>query len=95
MIEWKNAELCVQANIDQNNAGAIYSQGLQLIQQQSLPVTVNLAAMSHGSTLALAVLVQWLKQTPQAQGLRFKAVPERMMKIIQACHLEHDLQFIE
>ena len=95
MIEWKNAELWLQGNIDQDNAATIYSKGLALIQQQTLPVTVNLSAMSHGSTLALAVLVQWLKQTPQAQGLRFKAVPERMMKIIQACHLEHDIQFIK
>ncbi len=46
------------------------------------------------STLALAVLVQWLRQTPEAKGLQFKAVPEKMMKIIQACHLQDDLKLI-
>jgi len=45
--------------------------------------------------LALAVLVRWLRQTPQARGLEFKAVPEKMMKIIQACHLQDDLQIIQ
>ena len=94
MIEWKNAELCLQGNIHQENAAQVYEQGLKLIQQQALPITVNLSKMSNGSTLALAVLIQWLKQTPQAQGLQFKAVPEKMMKIIQACHLEQDLKFI-
>jgi phospholipid transport system transporter-binding protein len=44
--------------------------------------------------LALAVLVRWLRQTPQAQGLHFKAVPDKMMKIIQACHLQDDLHLI-
>ena len=94
MIEWKNQELCVTAKIDAQNAEQVYQQGLKLIQQQQLPVVVNLAEMQHGSTLALAIFVQWLKQTPQTQDLKFKAVPEKMLKIIQACHLEHDLNLI-
>ncbi len=32
--------------------------------------------------------------TPNLQGLQFKAVPEKMMKIIQACHLQDDLNLI-
>jgi hypothetical protein len=45
--------------------------------------------------LALAVLVQWLRQTPNAQGLHFKNVPEKMLKIIQACHLQDDLTLLK
>ncbi|MEG2299581.1 MAG: toluene tolerance protein, partial [Acinetobacter sp.] len=39
-------------------------------------------------------LVRWLRQTPDAHSLHFKAVPEKMMKVIQACHLQDDLKLI-
>ncbi|WP_180064554.1 STAS domain-containing protein [Acinetobacter sp. YH12095] len=94
MIELSNQELCVSGKIDFSNVKQYYQKGLQLIRQQQLPLVVNLAQLEHGSTLALAVLVQWLRQTPEAKGLQFKAVPEKMMKIIQACHLQDDLQLI-
>ncbi len=94
MISLVNQEIQVAGKIDYANAEQYYQQGLAVIQQQSLPLVVNLAQLEHGSTLALAVLVRWLRQTPQAQGLQFKAVPEKMMKIIQACHLQDDLQII-
>ena len=94
VISLVNQEMQVAGQIDYANAEQYYQQGLAVIQQQSLPLVVNLAQLEHGSTLALAVLVRWLRQTPQAQGLQFKAVPEKMMKIIQACHLQDDLQII-
>ncbi len=94
VISLVNQEMQVAGKIDYANAEQYYQQGLAVIQQQSLPMVVNLAQLEHGSTLALAVLVRWLRQTPQAQGLEFKAVPEKMMKIIQACHLQDDLQII-
>ena len=94
VISLVNQEMQVAGKIDYANAEQYYQQGLAVIQQQSLPLVVNLAQLEHGSTLALAVLVRWLRQTPQAQGLQFKAVPEKMMKIIQACHLHDDLQII-
>ncbi|NWK72897.1 STAS domain-containing protein [Acinetobacter cumulans] len=95
MIEFTAQELHVTGKIDYRNAEQYYAQGLKVIQtQQQYPMTVNLSALEHGSTLALAVLVRWLRQTPNAEGLVFKAVPEKMMKIIQACHLEHDLKLI-
>ena len=95
MIKLHQHELAVAGKIDYENAEQYYQTGLQLIQQQSnFPLVVNLAELEQGSTLALAVLVRWLRQTPNTQGLQFKAVPEKMMKIIQACHLEDDLQLI-
>ena len=95
MIQLIDQELKVQGKIDFSNAEDYYQQGIKIIQtQQKFPLVVNLSQLEQGSTLALAVLVRWLRQTPKAQGLQFKAVPEKMMKIIQACHLEHDLQLI-
>lgn len=95
MINWHNQELSLSGKIDYDNAEQYYQIGLKEIQQKNqFPIVINLAQLEHGSTLALAVLVRWLRQTPDAQSLHFKAVPEKMMKIIQSCHLEHDLKLI-
>ncbi len=95
MIEFKNQELYVSGKIVYENAENYYLNGLKIIQSEKLfPLTVNLSQLEHGSTLALSVFVQWLRQTPNLQGLQFKAVPEKMMKIIQACHLQDDLKLI-
>ena len=95
MIELKNQELHVIGKITYENAENYYLNGLRVIQnEQNFPMIVNLSQLEHGSTLALSVFVQWLRQTPSTQGLQFKAVPVKMMKIIQACHLQNDLQFI-
>lgn len=95
MIEFRNQELHVSGKIAFENAENYYLNGLKVIQNEKhFPITVNLSQLEHGSTLALSVLVQWLRQTPNKQGLQFKAVPEKMMKIIQACHLQDDLKII-
>lgn len=96
MIQFNNLELQVSGKIDADNAQNYYLDGLRVIQSQTkFPLVVNLAGLESGSTLALAVLVRWLRQTPQAQGLQFKAVPAKMMNIIQACHLQDDLQITQ
>lgn len=95
MIEFIDQELKVSGTIDDTNAEKYYQQGIKLIQaQQQFPVVVNLSQLEQGSTLALAVLVRWLRQTPGATGLQFRSVPEKMMKIIQACHLQDALKLI-
>ena len=95
MIEFKNQELYVSGKIAYENAENYYLNGLKIIQsEKSFPLTVNLSQLEHGSTLALSIFVQWLRQTPNLQGLQFKAVPEKMMKIIQACHLQDDLKLV-
>ena len=87
MIKLHQHELVVAGKIDYENAEQYYQTNLQLIQQQSnFPLVVNLAELEQGSTLALAVLVRWLRQTPNTQGLQFKAVPEKMFLIFNACN---------
>ena len=95
MIKFEQQELQVCGKIDYSNAEQYYRKGLQEIQAQAqFPVVVNLSQLEQGSTLALAVLVRWLRQTPDARGLQFKAVPAKMLNIIQACHLQNDLQLL-
>ena len=48
--------------------------------------------LENGNTLSLAVLVQWLRQTPENKGLHFKNLIR--CKIIQTCHLQDDLKLI-
>ncbi|WP_445114810.1 STAS domain-containing protein [Acinetobacter sp. WZC-1] len=95
MIEFKDQQLHVSGKIGFDNAENMYQNGLKAIQaEHKFPVTVNLSQLEQGNTLALAVLVQWLRHTPDARGLRLKAVPDKMLKIIQACHLQDDLQIM-
>ncbi|ENV46269.1 hypothetical protein P255_00408 [Acinetobacter brisouii CIP 110357] len=92
MIELKHQQLCLSGTINFENAAEIYQKGLALIRQHAhFPLVVNLEGLQLGNTLALAVLVQWLRQTPEQKGLHFQAVPVKMLKIIEACHLQDDL----
>ena len=95
MIQYIDQQLVVSKTIDFVNAEQIYQAGLELIQKhKNFPLIVDLAQLEHGNTLSLAVLVQWLRQTPDNKGLHFKNVSEKMLKIIQACHLQDDLKLI-
>ena len=95
MIQYIDQQLVVPKTIDFENAEQVYQSGLAYIQQhQSLPLVVDLAQLENGNTLSLAVLVQWLRQTPDNKGLHFKNVSDKMLKVIQACHLQDDLKLI-
>ena len=94
-MQYINQQLIVSKTIDFENAAEVYQAGLTYIQQhQSFPLLVDLAQLENGNTLSLAVLVQWLRQTPENKGLHFKNVSEKMLKIIQASHLQDDLTLI-
>lgn len=95
MIRTGQQAIHVSGKIDYDNAEQYYQLGLKEIQKfNEFPLVVDLSELEHGSTLALAVLVRWLRQTPDIHSLHFQAVPLKMMKIIQSCHLEHDLKLI-
>lgn len=95
MIEYIDQQLVVCKTINFENAEQVYQAGLKYIQQhKAFPLVVDLAQLENGNTLSLAVLVQWLRQTPENKGLHFKNVSEKMLKIIQASHLQDDLTLI-
>ena len=95
MIQYIDQQLIVSKTIDFANAEQVYRTGLKHIQQhKAFPLVVDLAQLEQGNTLSLAVLVQWLRQTPDNKGLHFKNVSEKMLKVIQACHLQDDLKLI-
>lgn len=94
MIEFKDQQCHVSGEINFENAQQVYLAGLAIIEKQSQPLTVNLAELKSANTIALAVLVRWLRQTPEAKGLIFSAVPEKMLKIIEASHLTDHLRMV-
>lgn len=95
MVQYIDQQLVVPRTIDFSNAEQVYQAGLKHIQRhQNFPLVVDLVELEQGNTLSLAVLVQWLRQTPENKGLHFKNVSEKMLKIIQACHLQDDLKLI-
>lgn len=95
MIQFIDQQLIVSKTINFANAEQIYQAGLKHIQQhKNFPLVVDLSQLEQGNTLSLAVLVQWLRQTPDNKGLHFKNVSEKMLNIIQACHLQDDLKLI-
>lgn len=95
MIEYNDQQLVVCKTINFENAEQVYQAGLKYIQQhKAFPLVVDLAQLENGNTLSLAVLVQWLRHTPENKGLHFKNVSEKMLKIIQASHLQDDLTLI-
>lgn len=92
MLKLSGQHLYINGKIDFSNANDIYEQGKKLIEQSNcFPFIVHLEGLEQGSTVALAVFVRWLRLTPHLSGLHFESVPNKMMKIIESCHLEHDL----
>lgn len=94
-LEFVQQSLIIDGKIDFSNAEYAYKQGLTLILNQShFPVVIDLSKLEHGNTLVLAVFVQWLRKVPQFDDLVFKAMPDKMLKIVQACHLEKQLKML-
>lgn len=95
MIEFKDQQCHVSGEINFENAQTVYLTGLNIIKKhQDFPLVVNLSKLQSANTIALAVLVRWLRQTPEARGLVFSAVPDKMLKIIQASHLTDHLRMV-
>jgi phospholipid transport system transporter-binding protein len=82
-------QIIVIGQIDYENAESVYAQGLALIHQvEHWPIQVNLAQLLNGNTLALAVLIQWLRACPAQAAMQLIHVPEKMQGILRASHLE-------
>lgn len=82
--------LQVIGQVNYFNAEEIYQQGRKLFAQHSdWPIQINLSQVEQGNTLLLAMIIQWLRQCPKMDSLALVQVPEKMLGIIKASHLEH------
>ncbi len=70
------------------NAQALYQQGLPLLTAANPPSVLDLSQLSQSNTIALAVIVQWLRQLKPAQSLQLQHVPDKLQAIMHASNLE-------
>ena len=70
------------------NAQALYQQGLPLLNSALPPTVLDLSQLSQSNTIALAVIVQWLRQLKPTQSLQLQHVPEKLQAIMHASNLE-------
>ena len=92
MAELRLDGQCLQlfGQIDYLNAEEFCQQGYRLLASHSVwPVQVDLSEVEHGNTLLLAMIIQWLRKCPQMDSLGLVKVPNKMLGIIKASHLEH------
>ena len=89
IVEQMANGLKVIGHVDFTNAAAVFQQGQQLIAQQKLAHhTIDLSSLDNSSTIVLAVLVQWLRQTLAAGStLTILNVPEKLKAIIATSNL--------
>lgn len=83
-------QLWLQGRVDFDNADAVLQSGRQLLSQLSMfPIAVNLSHLEQGSTLVLAIIMQWLRQLSQSDGLYLIHSPAKMQGILAASNLQH------
>jgi len=70
------------------NAQSLYQQGLPLLAVKSPPTVLDLSQLGLSNTIALAVIVQWLRQLKPTQSLQLVNVPEKLQAIMRASNLE-------
>lgn len=88
-VQLANNQLVVSGQVNFENAASIYQQGLERLKGiQHWPVHINLSQVEQGTTLLLAIILQWLKKCPDMQSLRLVKVPNQMQGILAASHLE-------
>ncbi|MEC7120435.1 MAG: STAS domain-containing protein [Pseudomonadota bacterium] len=71
-----------------SNASEIYRQGVKLFGVATTPQrwVLDLAELSQSNTIAVAVIVQWLRQLKQPLELRH--VPDQLQAIMRASNLD-------
>jgi len=84
----QDQHLILSGAVTFSNAKQLYQQGLPLLKVDQPPTVLDLSQLSQSNTIALAVLVQWLRQLKPTQSLQLAHVPEKLQAIMRASNLE-------
>lgn len=80
--------LQIKGSIDFDNAANIFSKGKMLLERQAANhLQVDLAQLGDSNTIALAVLVQWLRAFEPRQDIQLINVPDKLQAIIKTANL--------
>lgn len=80
--------LLLSGTVTFGNAKALYQQALPLLNAATPPSVLDLSQLSQSNTIALAVIVQWLRQLKPTQSLQLQHVPDKLRAIMRASNLE-------
>ena len=81
--------LKIVGKVDYSNADQIYKLGYQQLRDVTVwPLRIDLSEVQQGNTLLLAIIIQWLRKTQPNAKIQLVNVPEKMLGIIKASHLE-------
>lgn len=84
--------LSINGSVHFDNANITYRDGKKLLDSLTAPlITIDLARLTQGHTVLLAVIVQWIRGLKSGQRLHLESVPPKMRSIIQASRLEEVL----
>lgn len=88
-------ELRVTGRIDFDNANEVVEQGTRLIAAETSDVRVDLAGLTAGGSVAVAVLLAWFRQAAMLDlSIRFANVPPELVNVIEFSGLD-DVVMIE
>jgi len=87
-VQWLRQRLLLSGAVTFGNAKALYQQGLPPLDSAQPPTLLDLSQLSQSNTIAVAVIVQWLRQLKPTQSLQLVNVPEKLQAIMRASNLE-------
>lgn len=84
--------LSINGSVHFNNANITYRDGKKILDSLTAPlITIDLAQLTQGHTVLLAVIVQWIRGLKSEQRIHLENVPPKIQSIIQASRLEEIL----
>ena len=91
----QDQRLLLSGAVSFGNAQTLYQQGVSLLSSASPPTVLDLSQLSQSNTIAVAVIVQWLRQLKPMQSLQLQHVPDKLQAIMRASNLEQLYPSIE
>lgn len=87
-----DSTLSINGSVHFNNANITYRDGKKILDSLTAPlITIDLAQLTQGHTVLLAVIVQWIRGLKPKQRIHLENVPPKIQSIIQASRLEEIL----
>ena len=88
-VEFEQGQLWIKGRMTFDNADDLFKQGVALLQhQQTFPLAINVSDLEQGNTVALAVILQWLRRCRNPDDLYVVHMSEKMQRIVAASNLQ-------
>lgn len=93
LAQLQDNRLYLIGQINFDNAGNVFNEAVALLKSHQLSsIIVDLSKLEQGNTLVLAICVQIFRKYSKAARMQMVNVPEKMLGILKASHLEQMLK---